>query len=252
MKLARTNISRVVTLLYCIAISSFAFTQDSINPIINKLNAGEAAIGTFTRGPRFDLDFVVIDEQYNEINFSLLRRMIYDLSDGDGSPVAAPIVRSPLAMRDNPEQVVPQIIEAGAYGILFPDIENSDQAQAAIASMQLDRDEVWGSASNGVLVAMIMIESPAGISNLDEIVDVPGVGVLFAGPTDMATYIDADGPNAPEVEAMVQQVLAVCLEEDIACGYPIVASSPEDAARQTANRLDQGFKVLAVMTRSPD
>ena len=140
----RTNLFRAVSVFY-LATNSFAFSQDSINPIINKLDAGEAVIGTFTRDPRFDLDFVVIDEQYNNINFTLLRRMIYDLSDGDGSPVVAPIVRPPLAMRDNPEQVVPQIIEAGAYGILFPDIENRRQTEVAIASMQLDRDEVWGS-----------------------------------------------------------------------------------------------------------
>ena len=155
----RTNLFRAASVFY-LATNSFAFSQDSINPIINKLDAGEAVIGTFTRDPRFDLDFVVIDEQYNNINFTLLRRMIYDLSDGDGSPVVAPIVRPPLAMRDNPEQVVPQIIEAGAYGILFPDIENRRQTEVAIASMQLDQDEVWGSGDYEVLVAMSMIESP--------------------------------------------------------------------------------------------
>ena len=246
----RTNLFRAASVFY-LATNSFAFSQDSINPIINKLDAGEAVIGTFTRDPRFDLDFVVIDEQYNNINFTLLRRMIYDLSDGDGSPVVAPIVRPPLAMRDNPEQVVPQIIEAGAYGILFPDIENRQQTEVAIASMKLDRDEIWGSGDYETLVAMIMIESPEGISNLQEIIQVPGVGVLFVGPTDMASYINAEGPNAPQVEAMVQEVLAVCLKSGIACGYPIVANSIEDAERQTANRLEQGFKVLAVMTRAP-
>lgn len=238
-------------LLFCGLLSSPAFSQDSINPIINKLEAGEAAIGTFTREPRFDLDFVVLDEQNNDVNLSVMASMIYNLSDGDGSPVAAPIVRPPLALRDTPEQIIPQLIELGAYGILFPDIENQNQAEAAIDSMRVDRDEVWGSAANGVLVAMIMIESPQGIANLSDIIKVPGVGVLFVGPTDMASYIDADGPNAPEVEAMVQQVLSVCLENDIACGYPIVASSDEDAERQTAMRIAQGFKVLAVMTRYP-
>ena len=245
----QTNLFRAVY-VFCLAINSLTFAQDSINPIVNKLDAGEAAIGTFTREPRFDLDFVVIDEQYNTIDLTLLRRMINDLNDGDGSPVAAPIVRPPLTMKDNPEQVVPQIIEAGAYGILFPDIENRQQTEVAIASMKLDRDEIWGSGDYEALVAMIMIESPEGISNLQEIIQVPGVGVLFVGPTDMASYINAAGPNAPQVEAMVQQVLAVCLESGIACGYPIVANSVDDAERQKANRLEQGFKVLAVMTRA--
>ena len=130
------------------------------------MNAGEPVIGTFTREPRFDLDFVVIDEQYNEVNFSQLRANIRNLNDRDSSPIAAPIVRPPLAMRDSPELVVPKIIEAGAFGILFPDIESKIQAEAAIDSMQQKYDEVWGSTPNGVLVAMIMIESPQGIANL--------------------------------------------------------------------------------------
>lgn len=236
--------------IHYLAFSSFALAQESINPIINRLNAGEAAIGTFTREPRFDLDFIVIDQQYNEPNFNVLRTMIRDLNDGDGSPVAAPIVRAPLAYRDSPEQIVPQLLEAGAYGILFPDLENKNQVEAVIAAMQLHKDEVWRLSNNGVLVAMIMIESPQGIANLQEIVQVPGIGVLFVGPTDMATYINAEGPNSLEVEEMVQQVLSVCIEANIACGYPIVASSLQDAEQQTAARLDQGFKVLAVMITS--
>ena len=226
------------------------FAQESINPIITKLNADEPVIGTFTRAPRFDLEFIVIDEQYNEVDFNDVRAVIRDLNDGDGSPVAAPIVRTPLNLRDTPEKVVPQLIEAGAYGFLFPDIESKEQASAAISAMQQERDEVWLSSPNGVLVAMIMIESTQGISNLDEIIEVPGVGVLFVGPTDIANNIGAEGPNAPEVEALVQEVLQFCIEEGVACGYPIVAASPEDAQRQTTQRLTEGFKVLAVMTRA--
>ena len=227
------------------------FTQESINPITTKLNAGEPVIGTFTRVPRFDLDFIVIDEQYNQVNFNNVQAIIRDLNDGDGSPVAAPIIRTPLNLRDTPEQVVPRLIEAGAYGFLFPDVESKAQANAAISSMQQGRDEVWLSSPNGVLVAMIMIESRQGIANLDEIMEVPGVGVLFVGPTDMASSIGAEGPNAPEVESMVQEVVQFCIERDVACGYPIVATSPEDAEEQTSDRLSQGFKVLAVMTREP-
>lgn len=225
------------------------FTQESINPIITKLNADKPVIGTFTREPRFDLDFIVIDEQYNVINFDYVQAVIRDLNDGDGSPVAAPIVRTPLALRDTPELVVPRLIDSGAYGFLFPDVESRAQAAAAISSMQQDRDEVWLSSPNGVLVAMIMIESRQGIANLNEIMEVPGIGVLFVGPTDMASSIGAEGPNAPEVESMVQEVVQFCIEREVACGYPIVATSADDAERQTAQRLAEGFKVLAIMTR---
>ena len=88
----------------------------------------------------------------------------------------------------------------------------------------------------------------AGIEHLDEILDVPGIGVIFLGPTDLASSAGEDGPNAPRVDALVQQVLEVCLQRNIPCGYPIVARTRADAERETARRLGEGFKVLAVMT----
>jgi 2-keto-3-deoxy-L-rhamnonate aldolase RhmA len=97
---------------------------------------------------------------------------------------------------------------------------------------------------------MIQIESLTGIAHLDEILEVPGIGVIFLGPTDIATAIGAEGPDAASVEALVQEVLAACLANNIPCGYPIVAPTPEAAERETARRLAEGFKVLAVMTRT--
>ena len=165
---------------------------------------------------------------------------------------------------------------------MFPDIETREQAVRAIGSMRYAqsaderspgptglrrsgsgsapeywgisqdsyraRADVWPLDPSGELLAMIQIESPAGIENLDEILAVPGVGVIFLGPTDIAAAIDEDGPNAPRVEALVQEVLARCRARSVPCGYPIVAATPADAERETARRLAEGFQVLAVMT----
>ena len=76
----------------------------------------------------------------------------------------------------------------------------------AVGSMRSHAD-VWPVDPAGELVAMIQIESIVGIENLDEILAVPGVGVIFLGPTDLAKSADEDGPNAPRVEALVQEVL---------------------------------------------
>jgi len=117
--------------------------------------------------------------------------------------------------------------------------------------MRVDRAagaDVWPLDPAGSLVAMLQIETLAGIENLDEILEVPGIGVIFLGPTDLATSAGEDGPNAPRIDALVQQVLEACLERNIPVGYPIVARTPEDAERETARRLREGFTVLAVMT----
>ena len=255
---------------------------EPVNRIIEQLQQGRPAIGTFTRTARVGLDFAVIDEQYGEFDIDGVREALIGMQMGDGAPAAAPIVRIPLAARDAPQAVVKQLLDVGVYGVMFPDIETKAQAITAIGSMRfaqglgalnlepaglresgsgsapgywglseddyLAHADVWPLAPAGKLVAMIQIESLTGIANLDEILEVPGIGVIFLGPTDLATSVGEEGPNAPRVEALVQEVLKACLARNIPCGYPIVAATREAAERETARRLAQGFKVLAVMT----
>ena len=229
----------------------FAQEAASVNRVIEQLRQGRPAIGTFTRTARPDLDFAVIDEQYGDFDIDGVREAVVAVEAGDGAPAVTPVVRIPLAARDAPEAVVKQVLDAGALSVMFPDIETRAQAMAAVSSMRFARAagaDVWPLDPSGKLVAMIQIESLAGIEHLDEILDVPGIGVIFLGPTDLATSAGEEGPNAPRVEALVQEVLEACLARNVPCGYPIVAPTREDAERETARRLAEGFKVLAVMT----
>ena len=263
---------------------SALYAQDEapVNRIIERLQQGRPAIGTFTRNASPDLDFAVIDEQYGDFDIEAVREALVRMRTGNGAPAVAPIVRIPLDARDAPQAVVKQLLDVGVFGVMFPDIETKEQAMTAISSMRFARvagagdpvpagmrgsgsgsapgywglseddyrarADVWPLDPSGKLVAMLQIESLAGIEHLDEILDVPGIGVIFLGPTDLATSAGEEGPNAPRVEALVQEVLEACLARNVPCGYPIVASTREDAERETARRLAEGFKVLAVMT----
>ena len=273
----------IFPILAVLPIVSWAQAGAPVNRVIEQLRQDRPVIGTFTRNPRVDLDFVIIDEQYGEFDIDAVRAALTNMYTGNGA-AAAPIVRIPLNLRDAPQAVVKQLLDAGVFGIMFPDIESRQQALTAIGSMRfaeakaagdgapaglrgsgtgsapaywgLSADDyrvaadVWPLTPAGKLVAMIQIESLAGIAHLDEILEVPGIGVIFLGPTDIATSIGAEGPDAASVEVLVQEVLAACLAKNIPCGYPIVAPTPEAAERETARRLAEGFKVLAVMTRT--
>ncbi len=264
---------------------SWAQAGAPVNRVIEQLRQDRPVIGTFTRNPRVDLDFVIIDAQYGEFDIDAVRAALSNMHTGNAG-AAAPIVRIPLNLRDAPQAVVKQLLDLGVLGLMFPDIETGQQALTAIGSMRYaeaaavgeelpaglrgsgagsapaywglsDDDyraaaDVWPLAADGKLVAMIQIESLAGIAHLDEILEVPGIGVIFLGPTDIATSIGAEGPDAASVEVLVQEVLAACLEQNIPCGYPIVAPTPEAAERETARRLAEGFRVLAVMTRTSE
>ena len=283
----KTNWLRFLLILNASALSAAmvqAQSSSPVNRVIENLFQDKPAIGTFTQTPETDIDFTVIDEQYGDFDVNDVRKVLVDMRVNNRPPIVAPIVRIPLAVRDAPQDVVRQLLDAGVFGIMFPDIETHEQATAAISSMRFPQTagtadqvppglrgsgygsapEYWGTSEEeyrtqadvwpldpaGKLVAMIQIESLAGIRALNEILEVPGIGVIFLGPTDLASSTGAEGPNAPSVEALVQEVLQVCLARNIPCGYPIVANSHQEAERETARRLAEGFKVLAVMTRA--
>jgi len=283
----KTNWLQFLLILNVSALSATVVQGQSsspVNRIIENLFQDSPAIGTFTRTPETDIDFTVIDEQYGEFDINDVRKVLVDMRVDNRPPIVAPIVRIPLAARDAPQDVVRLLLDAGVFGIMFPDIETQEQATAAIGSMRFPQPvdaadqvppglrgsgsgsapgywgtneeeyrtqaDVWPLDPAGKLVAMIQIESLTGIRALNEILEVPGIGVIFLGPTDLASSTGAEGPNAPTVEALVQEVLQVCLARNIPCGYPIVANSPQEAERETARRLAEGFKVLAVMTRA--
>lgn len=218
-----------------------------INRVIQRLQQNQATIGTFTRAPGSDLDFAVIDTQYGEFDIDAVRQAVAGLRGGSGVPAVTPIVRIPLEARDAPHDVVRQLLEVGVKGVMFPDIETREHALAAVGSIRVHAG-LWPADPSGTIVAMLQIESRAGIAALDEILAVPGVGAIFLGPTDLARSIGADGPNAAPVDALVQEVLDACLATGVPCGYPIVARTREEADRETTRRLAEGFKVLAVMT----
>lgn len=229
------------------------------NRVITRLRQDRPAIGTFSRSPDPGLDFTVIDAQYGAFDVEAIRETLAAMRMGGGSSDVTPIVRIPLASRDAPHLVVPPLLNLGVIGVMFPDVETPEQAAAAVSAMRDEPSdassgggaahaEVWPLNPSGQLLALIQIESLAGVERLDEILDVPGIGAIFLGPTDLAASMGADGPNAPEVEAVVQTVLATCLARNIPCGYPIVARTALDAERETRRRVDQGFTVLAVMT----
>jgi 2-keto-3-deoxy-L-rhamnonate aldolase RhmA len=83
-----------------------------------------------------------------------------------------------------------------------------------------------------------MIESAEGLKNLDEILSVPGVGMVFIGAANDLRLSLGVPADAPEVEAARQTILKGCIAHKVACG--ITATSAADMTR----RLNEGWKMI--------
>lgn len=225
------------------------------------------------------LDYVLIEMEHAPFDIERLRTFLLGMTDkrvimekGNLQPNVMPLVRIP-APGGSDEMVaqVKQALDVGVFGIMFPSINNRAEAEMAVRAMRYPqllgaddyeprglrgrnpsnaqwywgvrdyhaRADVWPLDRQGELLAVMFVESPEGVANIDEIITTPGVSGIFIGPSDLSTSMGYASPAAPEVEAAIQRVLSACLEYDVPCAITTNANSVEQ-------RVQQGFRFVTV------
>jgi 4-hydroxy-2-oxoheptanedioate aldolase len=183
-----------------------------------------------------------------------------------------PIVRIPTYGRAPNEAIVKQVLDMGAFGIMFPAIENKAQALEAVSAARYPqlkgskypnpvgrrgngnmpaawfwgltrpeyslRADIWPANPNGELLLFLQVETVEGVRNINEILSVPGIGVLFVGPNDLSWSLGV-AQGSPEHEEAVQLVLDACMARNIPAAITVTEA---DVLR----RLKQGFRIASL------
>ena len=284
-----------LALFFVLVASQTALTAQSrdsvrLNRTIELLDQGEAVFGIISGDrslhnarslARSGLDFIVVDMEHGgSWDAEILQTFLLGMTDkraivdnGNLQMAVTPMVRIPTNGREMNSFVVKQALDMGAFGILFPWIENREEALNAVRSMRYaqpvssmykdppgyrgrspsiaswywglssseyyGRADLWPTNPRGNLLAMLEIESPLGLENLEDIVTTPGVGVIFVGPNDVATGMGYGDTVSPLVEEAIQRVLASCLRNNVPCGITTSAETVQQ-------RIREGFKVVTV------
>ena len=225
------------------------------------------------------LDFLFIDMEHAPFDIERLRLFLLGMTDkrsiiekGNLQPDVVPLVRIPAA--GGAEELIAQakqVLDVGVFGIFFPAVHTREQAELAVRATRYPqyneapdyepeglrgrnpsnatwywgvrdyhaRADVWPLDPQGELLAMMFIESRAGVENIEEIITVPGLGGIFIGPSDLSTSMGYTSPAAPEVEEAIQTVLGACLEHDVPCA---ITTGPGSVQQ----RIEQGFSFVTV------
>lgn len=230
---------------------------------------------------RAGLDFDWIEMEHGPYLIDQVRAIFEQYSHGkkpNGQLEMTPVVRIPTEGDEIVDWIPKQILDLGGLGIVFPFVETKEQATKAIGAMRfrhqdgfpnpleppghrgyrhLSSGRMWGPVSpadyirradlwplnlEGELFAVIMIESPRGIANINEILDVPGIGALFIGPSDLSASMGLaplpPGGN-PKHEAAIQTVLKACLAHKVVCGIP-----GNFGGKTAEQRIQEGFRFI--------
>lgn len=155
--------------------------------------------------------------------------------------------------------LIKQFMDAGARSLMVPNVRTADQARAIAAAMayaptggirgfsighranQFGRITGYHQNARANQLLAVQIECAIGVANAAEIAAVDGVDVLFVGPGDLSTNLNAMGnQNADHVQAAISQVRHAAAEAGKASG--ILAPVKADAERY----LNDGFTMVAV------
>jgi len=89
------------------------------------------------------------------------------------------------------------------------------------------------------MLAIITIEHPDAVRNIDEVMTAPGLDLAFVGPGDLAMSLGIPGQfDRPKFKAAVAEAEAGILRSNVPLGG--VARTPDQAKQM----LDRGYRAL--------
>jgi 2-keto-3-deoxy-L-rhamnonate aldolase RhmA len=164
------------------------------------------------------LDWVVVDTEHSPFNPETL---LHILMSFNGSQTV-PLIRVPW----NDPVMVKQALDMGWSGVMIPQVNTVEETRQAVEACRYppqgkrgfgprragnyyrDQSEYVQYANQAVICA-IQIENIIGARLIDEIVRVPGVDWIFAGPNDMsATTERVFDLNNPELWEAIQKIFS--------------------------------------------
>ena len=246
-------------LMTCILMSLF-FARDGLpqeqweNPVRKLLNEGKPVIGaTITVGnvdvaaqaANMGFDFLWVEMEHSPINLETYRNMVL----ATRGLKAVPFARVPV----NEIWTAKRVLDAGALGVIFPFTSTPELARQAVAACKYPPEGKRGSGpglasfrwqsanesyhqfANRNVMVITLIEDQSGVDHVDEICSIPGIDVIYIGPSDLSWQVAGGDRNSPKFKAAMAKIIAAAKRHGKILGRP--AGSPE----RMKEYIEQGF-----------
>jgi 2-keto-3-deoxy-L-rhamnonate aldolase RhmA len=125
------------------------------------------------------------------------------------------------------------VLDLGVAGVMLPRLNTPDEVREALRHLRYpphgdrgvagyNRAREFGGDGrepqevNDSILSVVQIESVSALESVSEIAAIPGVDVLFVGPSDLSTSMGIPGQfDAPELLAAFDAVIAAAREQKI-------------------------------------
>ncbi len=199
-----------------------------------------------------DIDTVYLDAEHGSINESQCEEMVR----------AAFLVDKPALVRvpHNDPHTILRYLDIGTSGIIAPHVANAEQVRQAVDAAKYAPmgHRSFGPArffsrrpgqsvqdyirqANEETLVIGLFEDIAALEHLDEMTQTPGLDALVIGTSDLSFSMGYTGQSGhPEVQKVVDKVIAACHKAGIATGLP--ASSVE----QARDHIARGAQIISL------
>jgi 4-hydroxy-2-oxoheptanedioate aldolase len=197
-------------------------------------------------------DSVTVDLQHGLSGYQAAVTMLQAISTTDAVPMAR-------ATWNDTAQIM-RLLDAGAYGIICPMINNRAEAEAFVGACRYPplgyrsfgptRARVYAGAdyaqyANETIVTLAMVETQQALDNLEGILSTPGLDGVFVGPNDLRLSLtgktEMDSSNTI-LQAALEQIVNVTRENGLVAGIWV----PDAENGQQMKQL--GYQLITVST----
>ena len=232
------------------------------NTVKAALRDGQAQIGTWLSlasplAARFmtrsGFHWLTLDMEHTPVDWSVAAQIFGSVAEAGGIPLA----RIPFNSLEN----VKRVLDAGAYGIVFPMCNTVEEAERAVAACKyppLGERSIGGalhtlnfncsapeyfSRANDEILVIVQAEHIDAVENCEQIFAVPGLDGMFVGPNDLLSSMhktpNMDSQDPDFIDALVH-LRTTANRFGIAPGIHV--SNPQAAQK----RIEEGWRFLAI------
>ena len=194
-------------------------------------------------------DWLVIETEHNGLDSAEIEHMLMAVN----ATRTIPLVRIPSAQ----QTFIQRALDLGALGIVVPMVKTANEARQIVAATRyppqgtrsfgglrashytFDNEDYFNRANNEILV-MLILETKEGVENLEEIISVPGVDVIFLGTMDLCLALGLNPLRQPypEIQKILERALILGRQKGVSIGIGV--NSPD----QVRERQADGFHFL--------
>jgi 2-keto-3-deoxy-L-rhamnonate aldolase RhmA len=205
-------------------------------------------------------DWLLVDMEHTPIDLSMASMTlaaIADVSSGECTPIA----RVPHGTMFH----IKQALDSGAQGVLVPMVNTAKDAADVVRFSRYPPEGERGgggitphygfgltshpdyiASANREILVIIQIETREAVENIDSILAVPGIDLVFIGPFDLHLSLGLKPSlwsDQPEFQAAVTKVIAACKAHNMPYG-----TLQPPAGSGVSDRIAQGFTFIGCGT----